>query len=110
MGVTKIGKDTKIMPIIDKDSRSLATLTTSANPHEITLLTDVIEDLPEGTRPEVLVGDKACDSDVHDETLRKQDIELIAPHKQNRQKPKTQDGRKLRRMKKDGWWKGSLGG
>lgn len=100
IGATKVGKGTKIMAIVDKDSRPLAAFATSANPHEITLLADIIDDLPEGISPKVLVGDKAYDSDIHDESLRKQGIELIAPHKQNRQKPKTQDGRKLKRMKK----------
>jgi transposase len=32
--------------------------------------------------------------------LKEQGIEMIAPHKRNRQKPKTQDGRVLRRYKR----------
>jgi len=34
-----------------------------------------------------------------DARLRKQGIELIAPHKTNRKKPRTQDGRPLRRYR-----------
>ncbi len=48
--------------------------------------------------PEKLIGDKACDSDtLDDDLLKKQGVEMIAPHRRNRKKPKTQDGRKLRR-------------
>lgn len=100
IGNTKIGKGSKIMAIVDEESRPLAAFATSANPHEITLLADVIDDLPDGIKPSILVGDKAYDSDDHDESLRKQHIELIAAHKQNRRKPNTQDGRKLKRLRK----------
>ena len=43
-----------------------------------------------------MIGDRAYDSDPLDERLQQQHgIELIAPHKVNRRKPNTQDGRKL---------------
>ena len=49
----------------------------------------------------VIVGDKAYDSDPLDAELKKKfDIELVAPHKKNRVKPKTQDGRILKRYRK----------
>ena len=51
-------------------------------------------------RPEHLIGDKAYDSDPLDARLAEQGIELIAPHRANRKKPKTQDGRPLRRYKR----------
>ena len=45
-----------------------------------------------------MVGDKAYDSDPLDERLDEvYGVEMIAPHKQNRKKPNTQDGRSLRR-------------
>jgi transposase len=47
-----------------------------------------------------MIGDKAYDSDPLDAELAKLDIELIAPHKANRKRQKTQDGRKLRRYKR----------
>lgn len=50
--------------------------------------------------PERLIGDKAYDSDELDARLKEKGIELIAPHKTNRKKQKTQDGRKLRRYKR----------
>ena len=51
--------------------------------------------------PTRLIGDKAYDSDPHDQALlKKYDIELIAPHRKNRKRTKTQDGRKLRPYKR----------
>jgi transposase len=47
-----------------------------------------------------LIGDKAYDSDPLDACLAECGIELIAPHRSNRKKPKTQDGRPLRRYKR----------
>ncbi len=45
-----------------------------------------------------MIGDKGYDSDPLDRQLREQHgIELIAPHRTNRSKPPTQDGRALRR-------------
>jgi len=51
-------------------------------------------------KPERLIGDRAYDSDPLDETLAEQGILLIAPHKRNRKKSKTQDGRALRRYQR----------
>ena len=48
-------------------------------------------------KPHRLIGDRAYDSDPLDAQLSKQGIELIAPHKTNRRKSATQDGRPLRR-------------
>jgi transposase len=51
--------------------------------------------------PEKLIGDRAYDSDPLDEYLLEEyGVEMIAPHRSNRKKKRTQDGRKLRRYKK----------
>ena len=51
-----------------------------------------------------ILCDKAYDSDPLGNRLRKlYGTELIAPHKANRKKPKTQDGRVLRRYRRS--WK-----
>lgn len=48
-----------------------------------------------------MIGDRAYDSDPLDERLRTEHgIDLIAPHKSNRRKPRTQDGRTLRRYRR----------
>lgn len=51
-------------------------------------------------KPERLIGDRAYDSDPLDARLAEQGIMLIAPHKRNRKKPATQDGRVLRRYQR----------
>jgi len=50
--------------------------------------------------PTRLVGDKAYDSDPLDQLLAAQGIDMIAPHRRNRCKPRTQDRRKLRRYRR----------
>lgn len=50
--------------------------------------------------PENLVGDKAYDSDPLDADLRRQRVEMVAPHRKNRTEPRTQDGRRLRRYRR----------
>ena len=48
--------------------------------------------------PERMIGDRAYDSDALDARLKQQyGTQLIAPHKYNRSRRKTQDGRELRR-------------
>ena len=72
----------------------------SAAPHEVTLVEDTLGKRFTEEKPERLIGDRAYDSDPLDERLQEQGIEMIAPHKSNRKKPATQDGRPLRRYKK----------
>jgi transposase len=72
----------------------------SASPHEVTLVQETIEACFAPGKPERLIGDQAYDSDPLDAELREAVIEMIAPHRKNRKKPKTQDGRKLRRYKR----------
>ncbi len=51
-------------------------------------------------KPQRLIGDKAYDSDPLEETLLERGIEMIAAHRKNRKKRKSQDGGKLRRYKR----------
>ena len=44
-----------------------------------------------------MIGDLAYDCDPLDQRLRRCGVRLIAPHKGNRVRAKTQDGRELRR-------------
>ncbi len=64
------------------------------------LVEDTLEKRFTEEMPERLIGDRAYDSDPLDERLHEQGIQMIAPHKSNRKKPATQDGRPLRRYKK----------
>jgi hypothetical protein len=51
-------------------------------------------------QPARLIGDRAYDSDRLDAELAAQRIELIAPHRVNRSKPRTQDSGVLRRYER----------
>ena len=72
----------------------------SAAPHEVTLVEPTLEQRLVTQPPQRLIGDKAYDSDKLDAQLNEQGIEMIAPHKSNRKKPATQDGRPLRRYRR----------
>jgi transposase len=72
----------------------------SASPPEITLVEDILEVRFTKELPDQLIGDKAYDSDPLDERLKEKGVQRIAPHKMNRKKEKTQDGRPLRRYRK----------
>ena len=51
-------------------------------------------------KAERIILDRAYDSDPLRARLAKRGLEMICPHKCNRVKPATQDGRKLRRYKR----------
>jgi transposase len=97
VGATKRGKGTKLMAVADRSGLPIALHTASASPHEITLVKDTLAQRHVAAKPSRLIGDRAYDSDRLDAELAAQGIELIAPHRRNRSKPTTQDGRSLRR-------------
>ena len=51
-------------------------------------------------KPLRLIADRGYDSDPSRQQLAARGIELIAPHRKNRRKPATQDGRALRRYRR----------
>ena len=88
------------MVVADNASLPLAIYATSAAPHEVKLVGQTLQASFVSRRPNRLIGDKAYDSDLLDAELKEQGIAMIAPHKRNRKKQKTQDGRSLRRYKR----------
>ena len=100
VGKTKRGKGTKLMAVADGAGLPVAVYTDSASPHEVRLVRKTLVERFVEDQPERLIGDKAYDSDPLDEELAEVGVELIAPHKANRVKAQTQDGRKLRRYKR----------
>ena len=96
IGKTRRGKGVKILAIVDRHGLPLSVSTHAANHHEVTLVQLSFDFYMIEAKPENLIGDKAYDSDALDQELKKEGVELIAPHKSNR-KLKTQDGRRLRR-------------
>jgi len=101
VGKTKKGKGTKIMGLTDAFGLPIAIDATSANPHEVTLVDKTLDACFLEHVPEKIIGDRAYDSDKLDQKLAEErGVDLIAPHKRNRKKPATQDGRVLRRYTK----------
>jgi transposase len=94
------GKGVKIMAIVERHGLPLAASTHAANHHEVTLVQVSFDFYMIEAKPENLIGDRAYDSDKLDEELRKDGIAMIAPHRSNRKKRKTQDGRRLRRYER----------
>ena len=85
---------------MDGDRTPLAAVITPANAHESQhverLIDAAVVELPVENR---LLYDGAADSDPLRARLAARDIDLICPHRANRVKPPTQDGRKLRRRR-----------
>jgi transposase len=100
VGKTKRGKGTKVMAIADSTGLPVAIHLASASPHEVTLVEVTLEDRLVDEVPRRLIGDRAYDSDPLDNRLKDNGIEMIAPHRSNRKKSKTQDGRALRRYRR----------
>ena len=83
------------MALADRSGLPLAVHASSASPHEVTLVEATLTASFLDDRPERLIGDRAYDdSDPLDAALEERGIEMIAPHRRNRKKPRTQDGRK----------------
>jgi transposase len=88
------------MAIADRSGLPFAIHTEAASPHEARLVEATVENRFTRHKPARLIGDRAYDSDPLDAQLASQGIELIAPHRYNRAKPPTQDGRVLRRAQR----------
>jgi len=100
IGKTKRGKGVKIMGIVDRNGLPIAVCTHAANYHEVTLVQLTFDFYMIEAKPDKLIGDKAYDSADLDDDLRKQGIDMIAPHRRNRLKDDAQDGRKFRRYQR----------
>lgn len=80
----------------------------AASPAEVTLLESTLTMIavPRAgpgrprQKPERVIADRGYDSDPLRARLARRNIELIVPHRKNRKKPPTQDGRQLRRYRR----------
>lgn len=95
IGPTKKGKGTKVMVLTDAHGLPLSVRTFSARPNEVTLAECTVRSSP--IKPLRVIADRAYDSDKLRYSLAKRGIRLISPHRRNRTKAPTQDGRTLRR-------------
>src|SRR5216684_3085296 len=96
-------------PWIDNRGLPLGDYLHSASPAEVRLAETTLATIRVGRRhragrprqkPVRVIADKAYDSDALRERLARRGIELIVPHRSNRKKPATQDGRALRRYQR----------
>jgi transposase len=96
------------MVLADGEGSPLGVHLDSASPAEVKLAETTLATVRVGrlgpgrprTLPERLIADRAYDSDPLRERLGQRGVELIVPHRCNRVKPATQDGRALRRYKR----------
>ena len=89
------------MALVSSEGLPIALQLHEASPHEVRLVYDLVQQCWTRDLPERVIGDKAFDSDGLDEQMWNEcDVEVIAPHRDNRTRPKTQDGRCLRRAKR----------
>jgi transposase len=97
------------MVVVDGQGVPLGDYLHSASPAEVKLAAQTLATIRIGRRhhagrprqkPTRVIADRAYDSDALRRELAHRGIELIAPHRKNRRKPRTQDGRALRRYKR----------
>jgi len=88
------------MTLVDGHGIPLAVDINSASPAEVNLIEPLLQKQLLHRRPHRLIYDRAADSDPLRKRLRQRGIEFICPHRSNRRRPPTQDGRKLRRYRK----------
>jgi transposase len=102
VGHTKCGKGSKVVDIVDSRGTPLAVHLASANRSEVKLIEPTLDNLPfADVVPEHLIYDRAADSDpLRQRLAEERGIELVCPHRKNRRRPPTQDGRACRRYKR----------
>ena len=88
------------MAVADGAGLPLAMCAASATPHEVTLVAPTLDSRFVDELPQRLIGDRAYDADSLDVALAHLGVEMIAPHRRGRVRPKTQDGRPLRRYRR----------
>jgi transposase len=88
------------MVLADGNGLPLAADIASASPNEVTLIEPLLEKRLVRRRPRYLLYDLAADSDPLRMRLGRRGIALVCPHRRNRTRPATQDGRVLRRYKR----------
>jgi transposase len=102
VGNTKCGKGSKVVDIVDTQGTPLAVHLAAANESEVHLIEPALDKLPfTNVVPEHLIYDRGADSDpLRERLLEERGIERVCPHRKNRKRPPTQDGRAGRRDKR----------
>ena len=91
----------KLELAVDRRGRPLALLSAPANVAETNLagpvLAEIEGELPDGTS---VLADRGYDSDPLRKRLADRGLRLVAAHRKNRTKSRTNDGRRLRRLRR----------
>ena len=98
VGRTRRGMASKIMAVADRNGLPIAAGIASGERHKSQLVEATIEGRATKAKPRRLIGDKAYDGDPLNERMSQMGIEIISPHR-TKKRPKTQDGRPLRRYR-----------
>ena len=93
----KCDQGTKLIAITEKHGRLIGVLICSASCLEVGIVEPTLDACFVGENPTVLIGDIAYDLNPLDTLLWGRCIEMIIPHKKNRKRAVTQDGRRLSR-------------
>jgi transposase len=88
------------MVLTDATGLPLAIDIEAANHAEVNLIEPLLDSAVTPYVPDKLIYDKTADCDPLRERLAERGIDLICPHRKNRVRPATQDGRKLRRYRR----------
>lgn len=103
VGKTKVGKGVKVELVTDANGVPIGAATAAANVAETKLIGPALGSIPEGVElPDgvPVIADKAYDSDPLREELAGDGFTLLSPHRANRTRPPTNDGRRMRRYKR----------
>src|SRR5919108_4617623 len=109
VGKTKRGKGPKWMVLVDGTGTPLGAYLDAAAPAEVTLLEKTLDTVTVGRpgtpgrprrRPERLIADRGYDSNPLRARLARRGIEPIIPARRHHQWATHQDGRKLRRYRR----------
>ncbi len=101
MGVTKIGKGTKVELVSDGRGLPVGLAVAAANVAENKLIEPALDAIVvECAQPDHMLYDMAADSDPLRDRPAERGIDLVTPHRKNRKRAPRQDRRKLRRYKR----------
>jgi transposase len=108
VGKTKRGKGSKCMVVVDGKGVPTGVSVAAASGAEVQLAEPTLASIsvPRGgpgrprSKPDRVVADRGYDRDPLRERLAQKGIEWISPHRSNRVRPRTQDGRALGRYRR----------
>lgn len=103
IGLTKVGKGSKVMLVVEGHGLPIGLHLASAQPHELSLVDETLKSIrvPQKrgrprTRPKSLAADKAYDSRTFRMQLRKRGIQAAIPTFERRERKKPKRGRPVK--------------